>query len=736
MVSMQNNQVNTDKVKMEEPYLSCIQRLHDDKVEINKLKISKLGYIDADDHGFIYFPDFQFTPELCEDGLVHGGAKIAANFRKMLNEMPAYVNESSALAGTYAGTMKKFMPLSLPECAYDPEIEAVAKKYGMLQTGFDAMNHFCPDMSIGLSMGWRGLLEKIRYYREKNHPVDTVFYDSEEEFVIGVLEWIERLAQEADMQAQQSKDDWKAANLREIAAINRRLLTQPPQTFREACQFLAHFQTLDRMFWVGGALGNPDQLLLDYFEKDLEKGILTEAEAVWILASLFFNDTHYGQLGGVSPAGDVDTTNRLSFVLLDATHYLKIPTNLAVRVHEKLQNQSDAADVLLRRAVEYTFEDGTGVCYSMEKGTVEGYVKNGYSEVLGRMKCKCGCNWTAIPGREYPLQDVTRINMAMALQFALADLKKEEIRSTERLFELFSHHLDQMITCVKKGYDRRYEVIGRYMPEIVLNLFMHGPLERGVDVSCGGVDIMNLNIDGIALATVADSFAAIEQRVVEEEQISWDRLFEVLEMNYEGAERERLLLKNIQRLGVPNSRAEYWACRVRDEFVRQCTQSRTPVHNLLIVPGLFSHGDVLKYGVLTAATPNGRKAGEFISHSSEPDPGFAIGIDSFSPALKATAVAKMQTGYGNSAPLHLDVDLDVVRSAGGIDALVALLHAHEQMGGTLVNLNCLKKETLLAAHEKPEDYPDLLVRVTGYSAFFASLSREYRQQIVDRFLAE
>lgn len=140
------------------------------------------------------------------------------------------------------------------------------------------------------------------------------------------------------------------------------------------------------------------------------------------------------------------------------------------------------------------------------------------------------------------------------------------------------------------------------------------------------------------------------------------------------------------------------------------------------------------YGKQLPATPNGRKAGEPISHSSEPDPGFAIGLNSFSPVLKARAVAKAQGGYGNSAPLHLDIDLDMLNHAGGVEALVTLIQAHEQMGGTLINLNCLQKETLLAAHERPEDYPDLIVRVTGYSAFFASLSREYRQQIVDRFL--
>ncbi|MCI9462927.1 MAG: pyruvate-formate lyase [Lachnospiraceae bacterium] len=726
--------LETGQVEMTEQYLTLIQNLHDDKILINRKKIERLGTLDIDDHGFIDFPDFSFSPELCADGLVYGGRKIASNFRKFLNQMPAYINENSALAGCWIGNLTRYMPIAMPEQAYDLSLQEDIKKYGILQSGFEGMNHLCPDLEIGLRLGWRGLLDKIRYYRQKNQPADTAFYDGEEELITGILEWIERLSKEAEKKAACSQNGFEKANYTKISHINRKLLDNPPESFREACQFLAHFQTIDRMYFVGGALGNLDQLLNDYFERDMEQGKLTEAEAVWILSSLFFNDTHYAQIGGVSPAGDRDMTNRLSFVALDAVHYLHIPTNISVRVHERLPGQSDAAQKLLERAVAYTMTDGTGVSYSLEKGTVEGYSRNGYAHALGRMRCKSGCNWTAIPGREYPLQDVTRVNMAMALFYALNDWKEEKEHSMDRLFTLFAGHLNKMITCIKKGYDRRYETAGVYTPEIVLNLFMHGPVERGIDASCGGVDIMNFNIDGIGLATAADSFAAIEQRVVKEKQFSFGRLFELLENDYQDGERERLLLKNIERFGTPESRAEYWALKIRDEFVRQCRQSPTPKHHLMIIPGLFSHGDVVMYGKQLPATPNGRKAGEPISHSSEPDPGFAIGLNSFSPVLKARAVAKAQGGYGNSAPLHLDIDLDMLNHAGGVEALVTLIQAHEQMGGTLINLNCLQKETLLAAHERPEDYPDLIVRVTGYSAFFASLSREYRQQIVDRFL--
>ena len=69
------------------------------------------------------------------------------------------------------------------------------------------------------------------------------------------------------------------------------------------------------------------------------------------------------------------------------------------------------------------------------------------------------------------------------------------------------------------------------------------------------------------------------------------------------------------------------------------------------------------------------------------------------------------------------------------ETIEALIRAHHDLGGTLVNLNVISKDQLLEAHADPSRHPDLVVRVTGYSTYFRALSPEYRQQIVDRLLA-
>jgi len=76
----------------------------------------------------------------------------------------------------------------------------------------------------------------------------------------------------------------------------------------------------------------------------------------------------------------------------------------------------------------------------------------------------------------------------------------------------------------------------------------------------------------------------------------------------------------------------------------------------------------------------------------------------------------------------------MVYNGEGIDKVEALLNSHFDLGGTLVNINVLDKETLLEANKNPSKFPDLIVRVTGFSAYFASLSPELRQYVVDRIV--
>jgi len=96
----------------------------------------------------------------------------------------------------------------------------------------------------------------------------------------------------------------------------------------------------------------------------------------------------------------------------------------------------------------------------------------------------------------------------------------------------------------------------------------------------------------------------------------------------------------------------------------------------------------------------------------------------------------VQPGYGNTSPVQLDLDRDMMTHAGGVEAVEALIKGHNDEGGTLINLNVVSREQILEAYEHPELHPDLVVRVTGFSAYFQTLPEIYRKMIVDRLLSD
>ncbi len=709
-------------------YRELVDRLSQQKVKHNQEKLATQGFHDIDDHGYIPWGEPVPFERISNhpNGGSYGIRCIGENFYRWLDAHPVYINPDSSLAGAWIGTipgMGGWAPEDRPAHLYP-----LHEKYQIFSSGIGAANHLGPDMRIGLELGWGGVLHKLRQFRRFNRPTNTDFYDGEEFLVLGIQNWIRKHAERAQKMAAQSQDSFHKDNLLSVAEMNHWLVGNSPRTLREACQFLAWFQSVDRMWGLGGALGQLDELLRPYYEADLKADVHDDEAAIWHIASLFVNDTHYSQIGGPAPDGH-DLTSPVSFLILEAVHRLKIPMNLAVRVHDKLDPN------LFRNALENHLMDGTGVCFSLSGGLDSGYSRNGFPIGLARMRAKVGCNWTALPGIEYSLQDVTRQSLIAPLQIALDELitVTKQPNDIDTLWERYYHHLMISVDTMKEGFDWHMKHHARNYAEIVLNLFCHGTIERGLDVAEGGVDIVNIAVDGIGLAVVADSFAAIEQRVVKEKRLSWQQLKELLHTNYVGAERERLMLRNIPRYGSGGTRADEWAQRIAQAYTFLVKRSPTP-NGYNVIPGMFSHGDIALLGKKISATPNGRLAGMPISHSTNPDPGFSrVGVSS--PTAKANAVASTQPGWGNSAPLQLDVDSHLMHEAGGIEALEALIVAHNRMGGTLINLNVFSKEKLLEAHANPEKYPDLVVRVTGYSAYFHSLSPEYRQQVVDRFLA-
>jgi len=663
-------------------------------------------------------------------GGIFGARACGENFRALLDLHPPYVDPASSLAGGY---MAHFLAYRQP--AWNPDFDYSylhedQQKY-KLHHGIGAVQHFCQDESIGLTLGWGGILAKIGHYRSVNTDEEAQeLYDGLEQTVLGLQDWIRRHARVAREMAEDEEDPLFRRNLLEMADINEHLVSGRPRTFREACQWMLYYQLAGKMYNMGGSLGRVDQFLFPFYEQDRKQGILTDEEAIFHLACHFIMDTSYTQLGGPDASGK-DTTNALSYLVLEAAHRLRVPVNVGVSVGR------DVDPNLLRRGVEMLFQDRTGIPKFLGVDrTSEGFARNGYPIELGRQRAYSGCHWCAIPGREYTVNDCVKVNLAVVFEVALLEVLSgaEGEPSVETLWRCYEKHLRRSVETVARSLDFHMDHMYRVYPELHLDLLCHGPIEKGRDASHGGVEFYNLCVDGAGLATVADSFAAVDQRVEREKKLSWVDLDRLLTTDWSGTEgeRQRLMMRGVPRYGSGGSRADGFGVRIAQSFTATVKERPTP-HGFNMIPGIFSWAATIAMGKDVGATPNGRHAKSPISHGPNPDPGFRKDA---APTALALAVASVQPGYGNTAPMQIELDPGLSKSPDDVDKVIALIRGHFELGGTQINMNILNKKAVLEAHKDPSTHPDLVVRVTGFSAYFASLSPEMRQIVVDRIIAE
>ncbi|MDR1600372.1 MAG: formate acetyltransferase [Oscillospiraceae bacterium] len=707
-----------------------ILRIQKEKETQKKLKhYTRPGFFDTDDKGWIVPPEdfhYELKPNH-ENGGIYGPMAWAENFYHLLDIHPPYIDPYSSLAGAYMTKMEWMGGHRWhPDHDY-PELRKYHEKYNMV-SGVGGSHHFHHDVGeIGFKLGWRGILDKIRYYQgvHEGDPDKLEFLKAEELVIQGIQVWIRHNADAArDAAAAQSDPDLKA-NLERMAAMNYKLIDEPPETFLEACQWLTWFLLQSSIFNGSGAGGALDILLKSYYDKDIAEGRLTEDEAVYHLACLLLKDTQYFEIGGTYPDG-ADRTNKISWHAIEASHWLRIPTALCLRIHENIDRE------FVRSSVKYMFEDKcSNPSYIGDRVLVEGFVKNGYSEELARTRYKTGCNWCALPGTEYTLNDTVKINMARVFEIAYQEMMEEGERSTERLWELFDKHLDTAIDVIKKSIDHHVKYAHLSRPEIALNFMCHGPIEKGVDISHGSVDYYNFGIDFCALGTVADSFAALDRAVNEEQTYTWEQIDEAIQSNWEGHELTRLYLKNTPHYGYGGTLADELAVKIVERLTHHTKKSPTP-DGWNCIPGLFSWANTIGMGRAVGATPNGRGAKEPITHGANPEPGFR---ESGALTAMGLAVASVQPRWGNTAPIQLEIDPTLAKGEQGIENITNFLMTYcNDLGGSLVNINIIDRDKILDAYEHPERHPDLVVRITGFSVYFSTLSQDFRKLVVERII--
>lgn len=706
------------------------------KIEQTKEKAAA-GGADEDDYGLIEQNVFRYKPKPNHpNGSIYGYKAWQENYCSLLAQHPIYVDALDAFSAKGFLFLERLRPQDKkwnPDYPYD-DLQAIFDRYQII-SGINNCHHFTPDIQIGLDIGWGGTLRKLKEQKALHDESHAEFYDAEIAVVEAVIAFINRAGDEIEALACQEQNKQLSENLHEMAAIDHRISTEPPKTFREAIQWSNWFSMISRTYNRGSAGGQLEDLFNPFYERDIKAGILTDEEAVFYLACMFLQDSRYWQLSGPD-IHDNDTTCHLSYLALDAADKINIACNLTIRMHDKIDPE------FFRKSVEYLFKNKQGwPRYSSDKALMEGFMRCGYPKELARRRVAAGCHWMCIPGMEYTMNDTVKVNMAKVFEVAYDEMmaNADSVEpSIDVLWELYRKHLKIAVDATGRGIIHHLTYQTKSQPELILNLFQHGLIEKGVNITDGGANYYNMCVDGSGLAVVADSFAACEQRIDREKRLTYAELTKYLDADYDCANGEyvRQMMLKSERYGGGNTLGDAWAVRVSKlwtSLVRDLVEQHkdNPKH-VNFIPGFFSWSNTILLGSLLKATPNGRKRGEPINHGANPNGGFRK--DGAVTAM-CNSIAAIQPGYGNTAPVQLEVDPGIANDAEGVGKMCAMIRGILDSGNTLLNINIIDAKKILEADKDPMKYPDLVVRVTGFTAFFAMLSPKFRKLVVDRVRA-
>ena len=695
---------------------------------------ARAGGADEDDYGLIVQEEFDYKLKPSHpNGSIYGYQAWTENYCAILKDHPIYVDPLDAFTAKGFLFLERLRPKDKkwnPDYPFD-ELQAIFNRYQVI-SGIDNCHHFTPDLCIGLELGWGGILKKLKEQKELHDESHYDFYNAEIAVVEAIIAFIRRAGDVLEEKAGIEQNLQLKENLLQMADINHRICSEPPKTFREAVQWSNWFSMVSRTYNRGSAGGQLEDMFNPFYERDIAAGILTDEEAVFYLACMFLQDSRYWQICGPD-ANDNDTTCRLSYLALDAADKINIACNLTIRYHDKLD------PVFFRKSIEYLFKNKQGwPRYSSDKALMEGFMRCGYDKELARRRVAAGCHWMCIPGMEYTMNDTVKVNLAKVFEVSFDEMMANADTvepSIDALWAQYQKHLKIAVDATGAGIIHHLSYQTKSQPELILNLFQHGLIEKGVNITDGGANYYNMCIDGSGLAVVADSFAACQHRIDTEKRMSYAELSKYLEANYEceNGEYIRQMMLSSPRYGGGDTLGDQWAVKVKDlwtDLVRDLVEQHkdNPKH-VNFIPGFFSWSNTILLGSILKATPNGRKQGEPINHGANPNSGFR---HDGAVTSMCNSIAAVQPNYGNCAPVQLEVDPGITNDPEGVEKMCAMVRGILKSGNTLLNINIIDAQKILEAHKDPYKYPDLVVRVTGFTAFFAMLSERFRELVVER----
>jgi len=591
-------------------------------------------------------------------------------------------------------------------------------------------------------------------------------------------------------------DEARKQELVQMAENLGRVPWEPAETFWQAVQslWLTHMLIMSEENYPGPGVsfGRIDQFLVPLWERSLAEGMDRDfgkeiLKCFWIHANTAYDamirtggnqgiTAGYGQLITLSGMGadGVDMTNDLTYAMLEVIDEMSpiLEPKPNVRLH---RNTPDALyDQLIDMVASsqgapflLNFDERSmaGLMRQARRSGVEHLIHSGNVHEYAPV----GCLENTMVGNDRSGTVDLNLNLLKAVELALTgghDLvpftdpmtgKTDPLQrwgpdtgaatrfeTWEAFWDAYSVQTRFTIQKIVDLFERTEEILAQFSPTPYVSCLVKGCAEKGLDITQGGPELFYATIEAVTYATTVDSLLAIKYLVFDKKLCSMEELIQALRDNWEGqAVLQAQALNKAPKYGRDDDGADEMGRKVMDLWAEETWKHKTRTTGRQVRPGMLSWNYWIADSFVLPASPDGRPRGKFLSNALCP----SNGADTNGPTANVNSVGKVLGGkvegdngdwgeFLNSLPnggSHtMTFSPSLVRDPEHKEKFKAFLRGYVENGGTALQINLIDADLLRDAQKHPENYKHLLVRVTGYNAYFTSIGKELQDEIIAR----
>ncbi len=596
--------------------------------------------------------------------------------------------------------------------------------------------------------------------------------------------------------AQAEADPTRRLELLQMAINLQRVPWEPAQTFWEAVQslWLTHMLVMadENYPGPGDSFGRLDQYLFPLWQKSIQEGMEREfgkqiLKCFWVHCNTAYDamirtggnqgiTAGYGQLLTLSGLGadGQDMTNDLTYAILEVIDEMSpiLEPKPNVRLHR------NSPDRLLDTVVEMiASSQGSPFLLNFDERSMAGMMrqarKSGVEHLIHAENvfdyAPVGCLENTMAGNDRSGTVDANLNLLKAVEFALTggyDLvpftnpmtgktdkpqrrgadtcEAARFQTWDEFWQAYAAQTRSIIRRIVALYEQSETIRSRFAPTPYLSCLMRGCAEKGKDITQGGAELGYVTIEAVTYATTVDSLLAVKYLVFDHKICSMAELIQALKDNWAGhAVLQARAINKAPKYGRDDDLADELGSQVMALWTEETWKYKTKATGRQFRPGMLSWNYWVADSFILPSSPDGRPRGKFLSNALCP----SNGADINGPTANVNSVGKVLggkdpqgkgdwEGYLNLLPnggSHtMTFNPSILRDPEHRTKFKAFLQGYCENGGSALQINLIDADMLRDAQAHPENYRNLLVRVTGYNAYFTTIGRELQDEIIAR----